>query len=1164
MKAIHVADVGPKQLYFLLESDNGYDGALVEASEPEVYVNFFEYVGNKRSVEPLTNSKFLKFFWTGHHGPLADRWEQNFIDQVIEPSKLLLDGVKILTKFNSTNPPNRAEHLKMRSNRALEYKSLISSGLNEKAFATRGARRLGRSLAQGSRGAATAGIRGFRRGVRFDPNAEDADGDGFVQEGTQFARRAQRVAREAANMRSGMRSSTGRYMPPQPDPASATAREIRRYERMIEHSESLVGGSDPEEILQQFDDMEDALSTLIGRPIRTRADAMEVAAQLHPLWAAGDPEMKFDLLEVPEDHEYTEYERMVVVAVLTTMSDPTWHSHTVRIRGNRSRPQETGEWIDSTGRVTSDPQAGITPRLGPDGLPHTRPRDSDTWHPYMDYEAQILANAIADAASAGASREETRQFILSIMNDNSPNLAHGVESVQEGLSWSHQGLTDAVYDTLQLASTGGLPADQQQRIVSANLQGALEYLQGIPPSQHAASMQDARDAGDRAAMKEVFRIAAERLMLDMGNLITLDESNIRPTRIEVAYTGESNPRAPGEYQSMPWTKWGYVEPASRYRFAVSDAVYQTLMIHADKLPAGEEREKARKRAAAIANATTVLHELAGHGQQDMRVLEHALKATGKTDLIEQQRDLFSTAIDTVTTELIENDNLIGLALDLDTTRKMMDGRSSVMSLAFGPIGVMFEDIVSPNSGRSRLRPSQRGIHGLLRMPRPPGDPKREQLVTWLQQPVLDAVGNPYAATAGLAQYFSGLAAAADAEWGIDLTISEGDQLTLAHILFGMWPSENGVEALTHGSVTNRKGQWYGGQGQTPHLAPDTVSVMGQHIPSGTIVPREMLGLPHISGASGSPVPRGSAPNLSVLRAKGLPAMNLDKPIPEGPHAGMPMGTIKTETVSAEDAAPLLNAFARVTHEIHAAQVNHRESDEGAFIDELASITFDDNSVGSALDQEIGLVRLPLREFLDGKSKEQERQMREDIAHRVGSEYLLTGTLTSEAIFDEEGTAQHIMRLAQDIDEIERPDPATGGVRKLSFSEKAVELKQRQKVMRALVGSVVRTGNHWDDLSRTDRRSLMNLADTLGAGPYGVYGGTTNSHNPLRALMNADRYELMAEFVAHMLTGIEFPIYDAEGTRRSLTPSEVSALRRLFGWMHPGREPVIRSAGVRHE
>ena len=36
MKAIHVANVGPKQLYFLLESDNGYDGALVGGNEPEI------------------------------------------------------------------------------------------------------------------------------------------------------------------------------------------------------------------------------------------------------------------------------------------------------------------------------------------------------------------------------------------------------------------------------------------------------------------------------------------------------------------------------------------------------------------------------------------------------------------------------------------------------------------------------------------------------------------------------------------------------------------------------------------------------------------------------------------------------------------------------------------------------------------------------------------------------------------------------------------------------------------------------------------------------------------------------------------------------------------------------------------------------------------------
>lgn len=1147
MKAIHVADVGPKQLYFLLESDNRYDGALVEANEPEVYVNFFEYVGNKRSVEPLTNSKFLKFFWTGHHGPLADRWEQNFIDQVIEPSKLLLDGVKILTKFNSTNPPNRAEHLKMRSNRALEYKSLISSGLNEKAFATRGARGLGRSLAQGSRGAATAGIRGFRRGIRFDPNAEDADGDGFVQEGTQHARRVQRVAREVAGTRpGGMRSSTRSFFPRKPDPVSATSAEIEAHDKLEEYFDALVGGTDPEQLLQQFADMEDALAARLGevrlamgrgdgspRPIRTPRDAIDLARAIHPEWKARNPKMEFDLLKLGRDHEYTEYERAVVVAVLDTLSDESWHGHTVEILGNRSNP---GPYPRYDSNRPEDPVMN----------PSTIPARNDTWFPTMDLEAELVEQWQDEGI-------DPRVIEMRIFGAISPPLPSGIENDQPGLAWSVTKLSDEIQRL-----SNNPPSEILEKVEKVAVQRraeltAIDYTgSGVPQAQ----IDDFIDQGVAAARTaERFRLIGESLLPRMAELIELDEGirpngepKIRQTRVQVAYQGETHPRAMGEITSWPMERFGIPLGARGHtHFIVANAIYASLMRHADKEPAGERRTAARKRAAAIANASIVIHELAGHGQQDVRVLEYALEATGETSLREQQRDVLSAAIDAITTRMIENDHLISGALDMDTIQKLADTKTSLMNIVFGQMGTLLEDVVD-SSGRSRLRPAQRGVHGLLRKHRT-DSPQRRQLTTWLEQPVHDGNDTPYTATAGLAQYFNGLAGAADAEWGIDLTISEGGQLTLGHVLFGMWPSEEGVPLLSHdkdrtihgGYVTNRKGRWYGGQGQRPYL--DSIRALefggSGNLPTGTIVGRD--GITRSTGAlvaNSQSLPGIQIPHVNVIREKGIPALNTTK----SGH------TVATEPVSGEDAAPLLDAFARATREFHRAEINIRESDDGAFIDEVTKIGFgppETTQVGAlevptrstALDDEIGQTGKTLRELLSGKSKEQQRQLREDIATRVVGEYLSTGGLGAQTQQDSTAAGTSIIEVA---------------------------LSENTAYLRDFVDQAIKTAFHWNGISRTDQETLGNLADVLGAGYWGTYGGTTNSHTPLKAMLNADRYELIAEFVSHMYSGVEFPAYESDGrTRRSLIPSEVSALRRLFAWLHPGREPIIRSAGMQH-
>ena len=176
MRAIHVANIPNARVYYILDGEEGgNDGAVVPPNQDPMFVNFWSFAERKRHLKPVTNTKFHKFFWDGHKGDEADRWNNMFLERLIKPDAEMLSSVPIVTKF----PNIKKERNNARSNHASEFKSLTGAGHHEKALGRRG-RGLGRGIGRVGRGAASV----------FDPKAWDGDGDGIVQERTPYERPA--------------------------------------------------------------------------------------------------------------------------------------------------------------------------------------------------------------------------------------------------------------------------------------------------------------------------------------------------------------------------------------------------------------------------------------------------------------------------------------------------------------------------------------------------------------------------------------------------------------------------------------------------------------------------------------------------------------------------------------------------------------------------------------------------------------------------------------------------------------------------------------------------------------------------------------------------------------------------------------------------------------
>jgi len=1151
MKAIHVGTTKNSRIYYLLESDDQSTGAVVTANQPVVYVDFFAYVSKKGSIERVMDSEFHEFLWTGHTGSLSERWEQTFVHRVTSPREMALSGVDVLTEFKEKKKADRASRLNERANRAVEYKALVGAGLNEKAFARRGVRRIGRSMGD----AASGGVRGFRRGVRFDPEAEDADGDGFVQEGTQHARRAM----------GGMRSSWGQnatpgttatpeakrpsFLPPEVPPVPTAQTTITRAQDYVDlmndpflqamvsgsglmtvarwHEIGLaqqqdgireiralldgirervgvhIDGNDPQEILDAHDAREAALRALIGgREIRTIKDAKELAFIVHPLFEHGGGS-EWTLLNGDDGDLLNDYQRTLLVSALTLLAaNPRFKKQTVLLD-----------------------QSDLPSGAG----------GTEQW--------QTGSRWSFDSAAADTLAKKVKKVLARM-----------------GGTWSESGMTPEPFT----------PQERHALLINPGLIDQLE-----PSSTGLTGMEgeDTRQVTNRsliARLGEIFtpwrsdRIGRTHVTYakedDPGGRVELVEDIIRGTRMD----------ANGQPEPFIFNSNNDFFTESRY--ATADALFATLMAYADTFPP-EERNRILRKAAALHASAVMIHELGGHSTHSANQIGWALEKIGPDPVgggdDPRYKKLLTSAITTISERIKKHPLVEKFVLD---SRTISEYAKSIEDKGLGAIlqgqfGLEFEDIHAVGGG-SVMAPggvyadsfAMRGIHGVLRKGT---DTQKQRLKAVLSQPVMDTHGNPYTANAGLSQYFEELKEVALKEWGIDLTIGAGEQLTLAHILFGTNPHEDGLPALIgdfdkSGKSTfkiHKKGgfAFLRGAANRAHInLPTPVVGSVQYRARKARKHNGSYLHPHIEAHAGGTEPSTSGPitpDLISMREHGIPAFSTKKVVrvqserylrnPGDPtdartDPGESIG-IETTVVKPEDAAPLLDALAHLVHVFPNLDDSELDSQNGTVdevLDQLENITFD-----SVPDVEIGLTGKKLSDFLEDMSPEQQQAFRDELS---------TG-LIIDLILQSMGTKGYVGRVAAGT-------TGTGTDPKdyLEGSEIGVLLDR-------LIEKIAMSAEWSDELSDKHVKTLTELADSLGYMDYAAYGGAVTGFDVLDSLLGNTRHEMIAELMTAMILGLDLPIYTG-GKRRPLKPEQISALKALFELWQPGGTPKIRSRG----
>lgn len=172
-RGILVGLVEGQRLYYLIDAagDSEPDGALINPAGRTKLVNFSKTLSTARNVEKLGNSDFHDFLWGVHDGDKLQMWKAIFISRVREIPSELLQGVDIRSDFS----PGKEKIKKINKTANNFRKANAKSTTKGKGI---GYKSLGRRIGT------------FSANVSFDPNAFDADGDGFVQDSTPWMRPA--------------------------------------------------------------------------------------------------------------------------------------------------------------------------------------------------------------------------------------------------------------------------------------------------------------------------------------------------------------------------------------------------------------------------------------------------------------------------------------------------------------------------------------------------------------------------------------------------------------------------------------------------------------------------------------------------------------------------------------------------------------------------------------------------------------------------------------------------------------------------------------------------------------------------------------------------------------------------------------------------------------
>ena len=177
-RAVLVGAIGLDRFYYLLDTSERSqpDGAIVGQDGQARLVNFSQTAATSRNLKRFSTSEFHEFLWGTHTGDDLVSWRNTFINKTQPVPNALLANVPIKEDLLPAEKKKKKVAKKVQDfKKRQQTKSILASSLTSEIDV----KTLGRTIR-----------RGAFSSVAFDPNAFDADGDGFVQDSTPYMRPA--------------------------------------------------------------------------------------------------------------------------------------------------------------------------------------------------------------------------------------------------------------------------------------------------------------------------------------------------------------------------------------------------------------------------------------------------------------------------------------------------------------------------------------------------------------------------------------------------------------------------------------------------------------------------------------------------------------------------------------------------------------------------------------------------------------------------------------------------------------------------------------------------------------------------------------------------------------------------------------------------------------
>lgn len=181
-KGILVGSINGARLYYMLDSRDGEsDGLIIDSSGQSRFIDFVKTAAYERGLRNFVTSPFHEFLWGSHSGEKLSLWTSIFITKTRPIPSEMLSQVPVREDFTFGDKKKESVNRKAEEFRNRQKKKFLQlSEVKIIDVENAGFKSIGRSI----RRTASSGS--------FDPNAFDADNDGFVQDSTPWMRPAVR------------------------------------------------------------------------------------------------------------------------------------------------------------------------------------------------------------------------------------------------------------------------------------------------------------------------------------------------------------------------------------------------------------------------------------------------------------------------------------------------------------------------------------------------------------------------------------------------------------------------------------------------------------------------------------------------------------------------------------------------------------------------------------------------------------------------------------------------------------------------------------------------------------------------------------------------------------------------------------------------------------